>query len=31
MGFEIFSGKVSKDAEYQDIPYGMYMVAGLKL
>lgn len=31
MGFEILSGKVSKDAEYQAIPYGMYMVAGLGL
>ena len=31
MGFEILSGKVSKDAEYQAIPYGMYMIAGLGL
>ena len=30
-GFEVLSGKVSKDAEYQAIPYGMYMVAGLGL
>jgi uncharacterized OsmC-like protein len=30
-GFEILSGKVSKESPYKAIPYGTYMVAGLGL
>lgn len=30
-GFEILSGKVDKDGDYEAIPYGMYMIAGLGL